>query len=153
MLAIIRLAGLVSALSAPKLKLVGEADDGIAVGRERIPRVSFREAANMHFQFCLESERRAFAMALLLASLAAASPATAASTPSHATATAHPSHSAIDDREDDVTAFFTSGAYTKKLGMPLLAVGCVLGFLAAAAFASKLGSSRGTSPTSRARGR
>lgn len=107
----------------------------------------------MHFQFCLVFKRRAFAMALLLAWLACASPAIAASAPSHATATAHPSHTAIDDREDDVTAFFTSGAYAKRLAMPLIAVGCFLGFLAAAAFASKLGSSKGSSPTSRARGR
>jgi hypothetical protein len=107
----------------------------------------------VHFQFCLVFKRRGFAMALLFASLAAASPATAASSPSHATANANASHTAIDDREDDVTTFFTSGAYTKRLGMPLIAVGCFLGFLAAAAFASKLRPSDGSRPTSRARGK
>jgi hypothetical protein len=131
----------------------GEVVDGFAVGRERIPWLSFRKASTMHFQFCLVFKRRGFAMALLFASLAAASLANAASSPSRNAAIAHPSPPAIDDQEDDVTAFFTSGAYTKRLGMPLIAVGCLLGFLAAAAFASKLRSSDGSRPTSRARGK
>lgn len=91
----------------------------------------------MDFHFGSGFKQRAVAAALLFAAMVGALPVNAASSPSDVTsATTHPSHTALDDQEDDVTAFFTSGAYTKQLTIPLIAAGCFLGFLGAAAFAA-----------------
>jgi hypothetical protein len=81
-------------------------------------------AATLRLRPCFALGRRLLAAVLLIAALSWLTAAHAGSNSFRENAGCiNPPKTLADDQEDDVTAFFESGAYRQQLAMPLVAVG------------------------------
>jgi hypothetical protein len=83
-------------------------------------------------------KHQTLAVLLLIASLAATSAANASPDAfSEKVRVGHSSETSIDDREDDVMAFFQSGAYRQRLAVPVATAGILVALMSVAGLATK----------------